>query len=193
MQSPAMILLRTLKWTASVVLAFVIAAALFIALFGWNWMRAPIEKKVLEQTGRQLLIKGDLDVSLGWPWPRVHARQVSFANPDWAAQPHMLTADEVALSIHLPQLLAQRLTVSDLHLVKPLVFLQRHADGRKSWLLDANQKDENARIGIDRLTLDQGVIGYDDAASKTSIRIFSNGTFDIQRIAKPGVTVYDHR
>jgi AsmA protein len=163
-------MLRTLKWLASSVLALVILAVLFIAMFGWNWLRAPLEKKVFEQTGRALLIKGDLDVALGWPWPRVHARQVSFANPAWAAQPHMLTADEVAFSIHLPQLLAQRLKVSELHLVKPLVFLQRHADGRKTWLMDQNQQNDNARIDIDRLTLDQGVIGYDDTAEKTSIR-----------------------
>ena len=170
MQFPATILLRTLKWTASVVLALVIAAALFVALFGWNWLRAPLEKKVFAQTGRALLIKGELDVALGWPWPRVHARQVSFANPAWAAQADMLTADEVAFSIHLPQLLAQRLKLSELHLVKPLVFLERHADGRKNWLLDLNQQNDNARIDIDRLTLDQGVVGYDDTADKTSIR-----------------------
>jgi uncharacterized protein involved in outer membrane biogenesis len=167
---PVTLFLRPLKWTASVLLALVIAATLFIALFGWNWLRAPLEKMALEQTGRQLQIKGDLDVALGWPWPRVHARQVSFANPAWAAQPHMLTADEAAFSVHLPQLLAQRLKVSDLHLVKPIVFLQRQADGRKSWLLDPNQQDDSARIDIDRFTLDQGLIGFDDAADKTSIR-----------------------
>ena len=49
---PAMTLLRTLKWMASLVLALVIAAVLFVALFGWNWLRAPLENKVLEQTGR---------------------------------------------------------------------------------------------------------------------------------------------
>lgn len=165
-----MILLRTLKWMASAVLALVIVAVLFIALFGWNWLRAPLERQVLAQTGRVLAIQGDLQVQLGWPWPRVQARQVSFANPAWAAQAQMLTADEVAFSIHLPQLLAQRLVVSDLHLVKPLVFLERHPDGRKTWLLDRNQQDDNARIDIDRLTLDRGVIGFEDVANKTSIR-----------------------
>lgn len=165
-----MTLLRTLKWIASAVLALVIAAGLFIALFGWNWLRAPLQQQVLEQTGRVLLIQGDLDVHLGWPWPRVQARQVSFANPAWAAHEQMLTADEVAFSIHLPQLLAQRLSLSDLHLVKPVVFLEVGADGRKTWLLDRDQKDDNAHVAIDRLTLDQGAIGYDDTAGKTSIR-----------------------
>lgn len=165
-----MTLLRTLKWLASAVLALVIVAVLFVALFGWNWLRAPLERQVLAQTGRALSIQGDLEVHPGWPWPHLQARQVTFANPAWAAQANMLKADEVALSIHLPQLLAQRLGVSDLHLIKPLVFLERHRDGRKTWLLDRNQQDDNARIDIDRLTLDQGVIGFEDVANQTSLR-----------------------
>ncbi len=164
------LLLRTLKWTASAVLALVILTFLFIALFGWNWLRAPLERQVLTQTGRVLSIQGDLGMHLGWPWPRLHAAQVTFANPAWAAQANMLKADEVALSIHLPQLLAKRLVISDLHLVKPIVFLERHSDGRKTWLLDRQQQDETARIDIDRLTLDQGLIGFDDVASQTSLR-----------------------
>lgn len=174
-----MILLRTLKWLASAGLALVIVAILFVALFGWNWLRAPLERQVLAQTGRALSIQGDLSVHPGWPWPRLQASQVSFANPAWAAQANLLKADEVALSINLPHLLAKRLVVSDLHLVKPLVFLERHPDGRKTWLLDRQQQDENARIEIDRLTLDQGVIGFDDAASQTSIRA------ELSSLAKP--------
>lgn len=162
-------ILRTLKWAASVLLALVILAVLFIAIFGWNWLRAPIEKKVLAQTGRVLLIKGDLDVGLGWPWPRVQAHSVTFANPAWATHVHMLSADSVAFSLHLPHLLAQSLVMSDLHLVQPLVFLEIAADGRKSWLLDPKQQDEDAQVTIDRLTLDQGVMGFEDAAGKTSI------------------------
>lgn len=165
-----MILLRPLKWLASAVLALVIMAVLFVALFGWNWMRAPLERQVLAQTGRVLSIQGDLSVHLGWPWPRLQASQVTFANPAWAAQTHMLKADEVALSVNLPHLLAKRLVVSDLHLVKPLVFLEQHRDGRKTWLLDRQQQDEDARIEIDRLTLDQGVIGFEDVANQTSLR-----------------------
>lgn len=163
-------ILRTLKWAASALLAGVILAVLFVTILGWNWLRAPLEKKVLAQTGRTLQIKGDLDVAMGWPWPRVQAHSVTFANPAWAAEPQMLTADLVAFSIHLPQLLAQHLVMSDVQLVKPVVFLELGADGRKTWLLDQNQQDDSARILIDRLTLDHGVIGYDDTSGKTSIR-----------------------
>ena len=144
-------------------------AALFVALFDWNWLRAPIERKVLEQTGRSLLIKGQLEVKLGWPWPRVQAREVTFANPPWAVHPNLLSAEAVAFSIHLPQLWAKHLVVSDLQLVRPQVYLEQGTDGRKTWLLDPNQQNNNARVQIDRLTLDHGVIGYDDPASQTSL------------------------
>ncbi|MBV5333698.1 AsmA family protein, partial [bacterium] len=100
-------------------------AALFVALFDWNWLRAPIERKVLEQTGRSLLIKGQLEVKLGWPWPRVQAREVTFANPPWAVHPNLLSAEAVAFSIHLPQLWAKHLVVSDLQLVRPQVYLEQ--------------------------------------------------------------------
>ena len=163
-------ILRTLKWAASVLLALLILAVLFIAIFGWNWLRTPIEKKVLEQTGRALLIKGDLEVRLGWPWPRVQANNVTFANPVWASHAQLLSADSVAFSIHLPHLLAQNLVMSDLHLVKPVIYLELAADGRKSWLLDPKQQDEDAQVTIDRLTLDQGVIGFEDVSGKTNIR-----------------------
>jgi AsmA protein len=163
-------ILRTLKWAASLLLALVILAVLFVAMFGWNWLRAPLEKKVLAQTGRALQIKGDLDITLGWPWPRVQANSVTFANPAWASQPQMLTADRLTFSIHLPQLLTQRLVMSDVSLVRPVVFLELAADGRKTWLLDLNQQDNDTSIQIDRLTLDRGVIGYDDTAGKTNIR-----------------------
>jgi len=51
-----------------------------------------------------------------------------------------------------------------------VVYLEQGSGGRKNWLLDLNQQDEQARIRIDRLMLDQGRLGYDDAEQKTSIR-----------------------
>ena len=150
-------------------LTLLVLTVLFFALFDWNWMRAPLERAALAQTGRILLIKGKLDVQLGWPWPRVLAREVTFANPPWATHTNLLSAEEVAFSIHLPQLWAKHLVVSDVHLVRPRVYLELGADGRKTWLLDPKQQDNNARVQIDRLTLDQGAIGYDDPAGKTSI------------------------
>jgi AsmA protein len=95
---------------------------------------------------------------------------VTFANPAWAMEKLMVKAATVEIAIDLPQLFRRRIVLPEVRLERPVVFLEQGTDGRKNWLLDLNQQDENARIRIDRLTLDHGTLGYDDAARKTSIR-----------------------
>jgi len=165
-----MTLLRPLKWMAGVCLALMALAVLYIAIFGWNWLRGPIERMVLEKTGRILAINGDLAVKLAWPRPNIHAQGVTFANPAWAREKQMVVADVVEITLDLPLLMQGKVAFPDVRLTRPLVLLEQSADGRKSWLLDSKQQDEGARIQIDRLTLDQGTLGYDDVANKTNIR-----------------------
>ena len=165
-----MTLPRSLKWIAGALLAPVVLAAVLIAIFGWNWLRGPIERMTTERTGRALAINGDLTVTLGWPSPHIRAAAVSFANPSWAREKHLVVADAIDVTLHLPQLLARNVVLPEVRLERPVVFLEQASDGRRNWLLDLEQKDEAARVRIDRLTLDQGRLGYDDVAQKTSIR-----------------------
>ncbi len=151
-------------------LAPVLLVVLFIAIFGWNWLRGPIERMTLDKTGRELAISGDLELKFGWPLPRIHAGAVTFANPGWAREKQMVAADAVEIAIDLPQLLLRNIVLPEVRLERPVVFLEQGSGGRKNWLLDLNQQDEQARIRIDRLMLDNGRLGYDDAGQKTSIR-----------------------
>ena len=161
-------------------LLLVLGAAL-IGLFGWNWARAPLQQWALDHTGRALQITGDLQVDLAWPAPRVRMGGLRFANPAWAQTPQLLMADEASFSLHLPTLLRQRrLLLPELRLTRPVVQLETSADGRKTWLLDATQTDENARVLIGRLVLDQGQLHYDDAAQQTRLRL------DVDTPAVPG-------
>ena len=161
---------RPLKWIAGIVLVPIVLAVLFIAISGWNWLRAPIERITLDKTGRELVIGGDLKVKFAWPLPRVQADAVSFANPAWAGEKQMVMAETVEITFDLSRLLRQNLVFPEVRLKRPVIFLEESADGQKNWLLDLKQTNEGARIQIERLTLDQGTLGYDDAAHKTRIR-----------------------
>ena len=161
---------RLLKWLAVLLLAPPALAMLWIAVFGWNWARGPLERITTEKTGRALVIGGDLKVSLAWPAPRIHAQAVTFANPPWAREKQMLAVDDVEFSLDLVELLSRKLVFPEVRLTRPVVFLELAAGGRKTWLLDRDQLDDSARVPIGRLTLDQGLLGYDDAIGKTSIR-----------------------
>lgn len=163
-------IVKTLKWLGTLVLAVVALAALWIALFGWNWLRHPIEKFTLDKTGRVLAIKGDLRLIFAWPRPRVQASEVSFANPPWARETQMLQAKVVDVTLDVMALLHRRIVAPEVRLEQPIVFLEQNADGRKSWLLDLGQTDESARVEIGHLSLDHGTLGYDDIAARTRIR-----------------------
>jgi AsmA protein len=154
----------------AVLLALLLLAALGIALLGWNWLRAPLERQVLQRTGRVLDIQGDLAVNFSWPQTTVQAAQVTFANPAWALQPQMLKADGVAVSVDLPALLQRQVVFPQVKLKHATVFLERAEDGRKSWLLDLGQTNDQAHVLIGRLTLEQATLGYDDVGQKTSLR-----------------------
>ena len=106
-----MTLSRRFQWIIGILLAPIMLAVLFIAIFGWNWMRGPIERMALEKTGRALTIGGDLKVKFGWPWPHIQAGAVTFANPAWAREKQMLATEAIDITIDLPQLLRQKIEV----------------------------------------------------------------------------------
>jgi len=162
--------LSILGWIGGALLAALALVTLVIALFGLNWLRAPLERLALDATGRVLVIGGDLSLSWGWPWPQVNLAGVTFANPAWAEDKQMFTADAVDITVDVPQLLLGHLVFPDVRLVRPVVLLAQDANGRKNWLLDRNQQDESPRIQIGRLQLDQGTLGFDDPTRKTRIR-----------------------
>lgn len=154
----------------ALLVAPLVVVTLLIALFGWNWLRAPIENITKERTGRTLTIQGDLSLRLAWPAPVVRADAIAFANPPWAREKNMLTAEAVEVSIDVAQLLARNVVLPTVHAVNPQLSLERDMQGRKNWLLDLQQQDESARIHIGQLTLDRGALSYEDRGNKTLIR-----------------------
>ena len=109
---------RSLKWLATLLLAPPVLAVLYLAIFGWNWARAPLQRMTLDRTGRELVIGGDLKVSLGWPAPRVHATAVTFANPPWAKEKQMIAVDDVELTVNLLELLRKNLVFPEVRLTR---------------------------------------------------------------------------
>src|SRR4051812_44164438 len=76
------------RWAKSVGFAIIAVALLIVAgvvLLNAN-LRGVIERVVSDRTGRQLAIKGDLQWKLDWPHARLHALDVTFANPAWARE-----------------------------------------------------------------------------------------------------------
>jgi len=164
--------LRPLLWLASTLLgllALPLLLALALALFGWNWARAPLQDLALRKTGRELRIAGDLSVAFAWPVARIRAQGVSFANPPWATQTQMISVEAMTVGLDLRELLKGRLQAPEVRLSKPRIFLEQASGNRKTWLLDRNQTDEQMRIPIGHLLLDDGALTYVDPVRHTAI------------------------
>lgn len=160
---------RWVKWLAYGAATLAALLVLLLIFFDWNWLRQPIERVVTDKTGRALVIKGDLQVKLGWPLTRIQVAEVSFANPVWASQPLMFKVKQMRVDLNLAALFKRQYLASTVVLTQAEVFLERSPDGRKNWLLDRNQQDENAQMKINHLVLDKGQLSYLDPAAKTRI------------------------
>jgi uncharacterized protein involved in outer membrane biogenesis len=162
---------RTVKWIGLGLAVLAVLIGVVVVSLGESHLRGTIAQLVTVRTGRQLAINGDLQWKLDWPRVRLHANDVTFANPPWAREKQMIAATAVDLSIDLPRLLGGTLFLPDVRFDRPNVSFERGADGRRNWLLDRDQTNDNARAWVGRLTLVDGRISYDDPIQDTSILV----------------------
>src|SRR5688572_24560520 len=161
--------MRALKWTGGILLTLFVVLALFIA-FGLSTLKGPISRAVTEASGRELRIEGDFRAIWSWMHPRFRAEKVSYANPEWAGEDYMFTADAVEVTIELLPLLIGRVVLPEVHLERPVINLEIDDQGRKNWLLERDQeKEEGSRISIHALTFDQGRLKFEDVARDISM------------------------
>lgn len=99
-----------------------------------------------EATGRKISIGGGAKVAL-WPVLGVSAGPVRLSNADWGAEPDMLTADSMAVGLDVAALLSGQLQITEISLTRPELLLEKAADGRANWIIDAPQAEEQATAG----------------------------------------------
>ena len=189
--------MRVLKWTGLAVLALFLALVLFVA-FGLNALKGPITKRVSEATGRELLIEGDIRAVWSWVHPRFRVEGISFGNADWGRAEHLFKAQAAEASVSFLPLLAGRVVIPDLHLERPEVSLEQTAEGRKNWILKEDPgPQQESRVFIRRLTLDDGLLEYVDAGraidlsadlstDDTGINFLALGTYNSEAFRAAG-------
>ena len=154
--------MRVLRWFVGLLAVVVVGGVLFL-FFGLNTLRGPIARAVQKATGRELVIEGDIRPAWDWVHPSFRAGKVTFGNPDWAKRKYLLQAESVELTVSVLPLLAGRVVLPRVNLVRPQVDLEEDAQGRKSWILKNEEPNKPSRVHIQRLALDHGILTYDDA------------------------------
>jgi AsmA family protein len=133
--------------------------ALLVVFFPWDSLRGPLNRYVSEKTGHHFEITRKLDVKVGRN-TRILADGIEVANPDWAQDPQLLTAQSAEIQIELLPLLQRRIVLPLVKLHQPQLALQVEADGRRSWALGRDTADRRNVPQIGALVVDQGTLHY---------------------------------
>ncbi|WP_368561731.1 AsmA family protein [Pseudoxanthomonas sp. UTMC 1351] len=149
--------------------AVAVVVIVFIVLFDWNWFKAPIERRVSAETGREFRIGGDLDVDLG-RITTIRAGALRFGNAPWSREPTMASADHAEMDVEVWPLIFRRETrIPEIRLTNPHVRLETGPDGKGNWVF--GKQDGESQMVFRRLWIDNGRLEFLDVARKTDIDI----------------------
>ena len=123
---------RILIIAAAVVVVALGGAVAYVATIDVNQYKPEITAKVKEQTGRDLVIKGEINLGLFPPAATVSG--VSFQNASWGSRPTMATVDSFAAQVQLmPLIFGGNIKVDRLVLKGVDVLLETDKQGRGNW------------------------------------------------------------
>ena len=148
-------------------LAVIAAVALFL-FFDPNDFRDEISAQVKEATGRDLVIEGDLSLSV-YPWIAVNIGRTQLGNAQGFGDRPFLSFEEARLSVRLaPLLFQQTVTIGTATLDSFSLNLEVAANGKNNWedLAEAGESaaaEETADTG-DTQTLDIAEVRLSDAS-----------------------------
>jgi uncharacterized protein involved in outer membrane biogenesis len=121
----------------------------------WNEHKAEFQRQASLVTGRDVTIRGPLEVRL-FPWPSLTAQDVRISNPSGSLIHDFAQIDRVEAEIAAPALLSGRIEFRKVKLLRPILSLERLATGGTSWDINPARSlqglpgaDQIAVAGID--------------------------------------------
>ena len=154
-----------LRWVGAIVCLLVLAVAIFLALFQWNWLRPPIDNYLSARMNRQVVIHGDLSAHLLTWTPNATANNITVGQPTWGGQGQMATLPRLTIAIDLKSLLGGKVVITLVDAERPSLDLRRNSDGHNNWTFgDPNAPPQPLKLPpIRHLNIVEGRLVLDDA------------------------------
>ena len=170
----------------------IIAAVWLTIFFDPNDFRDRISTAVREQTGRDLVIAGDISLTL-FPWLAVEVGRTELGNAEGFGDEHFLAFENASLSVRiLPLILRQQVEVGTASLDGLTVNLAVAPDGTTNWddLSEGGDAEEPAADGsggaasidVASISVTGAEVAYHDASTDSGFSI-SGFDFETGRIA----------
>jgi AsmA protein len=110
----------------------IVGAILLLVFFDPNAHKARLQQLVLEKTGRQLQLTGDLKLKL-FPWIAIDVGRASLANAAGFDAAPMVEFEHARLGVKLMPLLQRRVEIGEVSLDTPTIRLAVDASGHNNW------------------------------------------------------------
>lgn len=124
---------RALAWTGGVGATLLVAIALFLILFDWNYLRGPIGRFASAKTGREIVLAGDLKVHAFSLKPSATVQGIHIGNPKWAGPGQTADIARLDVQVKLLPLFVGQVVLLNLQLDQAKVALLRDRQGRATW------------------------------------------------------------
>ncbi|MEO5336157.1 MAG: AsmA family protein [Magnetospirillum sp. WYHS-4] len=186
-----------------VVVLLVGTALVAPSFIDWNQHRALATRMVKEATGRDLVIGGDMTLSV-LPKPAVLVNDLRLSNLPGAHAPQMMSLKTLEVRIALAPLLAGNVQIERVRVVDPVIEIETLADGRSNLAFEGLPSETapspaapasgggEAKAGggfdlqLDNLTLENGTVVYRDTKAGTVEKIEEiNASVAIASLAGP--------
>jgi uncharacterized protein involved in outer membrane biogenesis len=180
---------RTLAVLGGIVVLLLIAVAVAVRTVDVKEFLGPITQRVKDATGRDLTVRGGIDLKLGLE-PKLVLDDVTLTNAPWSKEAQMLSAKHVEAQIALLPLLTKHFEVTSFKLVEPTIALETDASGRGNWEFPAAPAAANA---TDRAPSGGTLGGFsvgDIAISDGAVTYRDGKTGDLTRIVVETLTVH---
>ena len=185
-------------WSAGFILLFVLAAIAVLLFFDPNDFREEIAEAVEAETGRQLVIDGDISLKL-FPWLAVEVGESTLGDAPGFDDSPMLAFERASFSVRLlPAILKQEIIVGAADLEGLRLNLKVDRSGRNNWtdLVERDADDADAsdvgesggEIDINRIDLVDATITYSNAEADERI-VLSAVDLSVGRLRSDGLEV----
>jgi AsmA protein len=169
--------------------------AVFAALFDPNDYRGQVAEFVREQTGRELLLAGPLELSI-FPWLAVEAENVTLGNAQGFGEEPMLRVGRVSVGLQLLPLLSGEMRVGGVELDGLELLLARSAEGRTNWddLLElAERRSEAPAQPVAAEDSGKGGEDAQEGAADAAANEVPSGSFRLTDASLDGLTAENVR
>ncbi len=176
-------IIKALFWLIGGALVLLLVTVIVVPLLiDPNDYKQQITSTVERYTGRQLVLNGDLSLSI-FPWLGIEAGPLSLSNPPGFAGESMLSVASVRVRLKLMPLLRKEYQLDTIELDEPVIRLRIDPKGRSNWedLAPESKKNEDDEtntlakiagvLAINGLIVNRGSVYWQDEYEKSRYEI----------------------